>query len=758
MRRYRIGLTVGNKTADYPRSLRMGIQNTIEEAGHILVAISDLIPTHTTANGMAYYRMAFEIAARLDLDALIVPIGSVTAHLSGDTDKALDLLQTMSPSNTIVLERKVDGFRCITKDNAPGMHECMRYLIETCGFTKIAFVSGPKASQGAREREGIYFEEMAAHGLEAKPSLFARGLYTGLCPEVIEKVIADNPDLEAIACACDFIAYTAYEVMHNHKLSVGEDIAITGFDDHPRSAHLDPPLSTVHMTGYDYGCMAAREALRLCAGEPQQESVLSSTFVPRCSCGEGQHGDIDRFRMLLRQKPFPADELVSIMVNSTISMAGPRITEDFRKEMTLFVEQVRLAYLRHRANPHDKASLFSSQDLSALFLQEYDEYLSLEGFHAAAIMLLEALMEESPDEDLAWVVEQISHLHLRVARLHNSAIQTEATRRDTREWTTFHMVDDALRENGDPATAYRLMLGELSSLGVREADLFLLPEPVEFVGAGVFALSDRLTPIGSLSQGAIQVDPTASPVELQQILDHVLCRYDPSTTVCTVGGIVAGNELLGLAVLDAGALDNNGQLMAFLNLGFALKHLQMIADQREMNELLSKSNVMLEEQSQHDELTGLLNRRGFNNRIGQCLREHMGSEASVLYLDLDGLKYINDTHGHDAGDVAIQEAARILHARLPKGGLLARLGGDEFIAFVPLSKGGLDRFIESTQQDMDSFNAAGTTPFTLSISFGSSSFVIDHQTSAQLAQRLTEADEQLYIMKRQHKKSRRYQA
>lgn len=757
MRRYRIGLTVGTMTGDYPHSLRMGIQNTIEDAGHILVAISDLVPSHWSRDGLDYYRVAFEIAARADLDAVIVPLGSVTAHLAGDKDRAFQLLQSMNPANTIVMERTAPGFRCVTKDNAPGMHACMRHLIETCGFKKIAFISGPKASQGAREREAIYFEEMAAHGLEVTPQMFARGHFNGRCAEVVEKILDDNPDLEAIACAADLIAYTAYEVMSSRKLTVGVDIAVTGFDDHVRSAHCDPPLSTVHITGYDYGCMAAREAIRLCEGLPQQEFELSSSFVARSSCGEDGYGGLERFRALLRQDPLPTDELATLMVNPTLTMASERIARDFHAQMKAFIEQASLAYQRHIEHPDEDVLLFSSQDLSGLLQQDYREHLSLEGFHSAAITLMEALAKESPHEDMGWVVTQISHFHLRIARLLNSAASNSVTLRNEREWQTFHMVDDALREDMHPATAYHLMMEELASLGIREADLFLLPEPVPFVKVNRFALPDRLIPIATLSRGEISVKIDAPSIALQNMLSRVMERYDESTTVCTVGGLVAGNELIGIAALDSASLEGNRELMVLLNLGFSLKHLQLIANEREMNELLNKNNLLLEHQSQHDELTGLLNRRGFFNRIGRMMEESRDQEVAVLYLDLDGLKTVNDTLGHDMGDKAIRDTAQILGGCMFGKGLLARLGGDEFIAFVPVANvGSISQLCDSIQADMEAFNERSEEPFSLSISVGTVTFTANDESRARLEQYLEQADARLYEMKRKHHLSRRY--
>lgn len=757
MQRYCIGLMGVHSEFDYPKALRLGVQNTVEEAGHTLVAIAELIPYHTLDNAESYFRVACEVAARLDLDAIIYPAGCITAYLRGDSQKAMALAQILDPAKTLVLERTIPGFRCVTKDNAPGMHECMRHLIETRGFTKIAFISGPEHSQGAREREAVYFEEMAAHGLQTPPSLFGRGFFSGDCAEAAERILAQNPDLEAIACACDVMAYSVYDVLRKHKIDVGTQIAVTGFDDHPRSAQMDPPLTTVHMTSYDYGCMAAREALRMCEGLPQEEQVLESTFVARNSCGEDVRSGLELFRNLLRQKPFPADVFVSTILENTLSLAGGRIARDFRAQVEEFFGKVTASYLKHRANPSPDDLLFSSQDLSILFDQTYHEHLSLEGFHTVAITLLEALVEESPEEDANWVIEQISHLHLRIARLMSSAVRKNTLSMNEREWVTFHMVDDALRKSGDIREAYRLIIGELVRLGVREADLYSLPEPMDFVGSKSFALSDTVYKLGGVRDGQVYIAEGKEVVVLQELMARTLGHRDGANAY-TVGGVMAGYELVGIAALNTGQMDLHSQLMVFLNLGFALKHLQMIANEREMNRLLNVNNLRLEAQSQHDEMTGLLNRRGFTNQIEHMVHANQGKRAAVMYLDLDGLKTINDTLGHDMGDEAIRNTARTLREVLPTHAVLSRMGGDEYAAFVILNDNEQAQdIVEMSQEAMRMFNATHDVPYRLSISAGVCDFVIRQDSDQRMPDYMVEADTHLYEMKRKRKSSRSYE-
>jgi diguanylate cyclase (GGDEF)-like protein len=81
-----------------------------------------------------------------------------------------------------------------------------------------------------------------------------------------------------------------------------------------------------------------------------------------------------------------------------------------------------------------------------------------------------------------------------------------------------------------------------------------------------------------------------------------------------------------------------------------------------------------------DSLTGLLNRRGWNQYLLAEERHHrrLGDQACVIVIDLDQLKTVNDTYGHAAGDRYIRGAARVLAATVRAGDVAARLGGDEF--------------------------------------------------------------------------------
>jgi len=91
------------------------------------------------------------------------------------------------------------------------------------------------------------------------------------------------------------------------------------------------------------------------------------------------------------------------------------------------------------------------------------------------------------------------------------------------------------------------------------------------------------------------------------------------------------------------------------------------------------------DEARHDALTGVLNRLGWEETIAEA-EEHLpasGERASVIMLDVDGLKQANDVHGHDFGDAVIRSVAHVLSRSVREHDVVARIGGDEFAILMP---------------------------------------------------------------------------
>jgi diguanylate cyclase (GGDEF)-like protein len=100
---------------------------------------------------------------------------------------------------------------------------------------------------------------------------------------------------------------------------------------------------------------------------------------------------------------------------------------------------------------------------------------------------------------------------------------------------------------------------------------------------------------------------------------------------------------------------------------------------------LEAANRALDLQARTDALTGLLNRRGFEMQIAfaLALARRSGRPLSLITVDVDQFKQVNDTYGHEAGDEVLRRLALTLATRLRTSDVVARLGGEEFVALLP---------------------------------------------------------------------------
>lgn len=154
-------------------------------------------------------------------------------------------------------------------------------------------------------------------------------------------------------------------------------------------------------------------------------------------------------------------------------------------------------------------------------------------------------------------------------------------------------------------------------------------------------------------------------------------------------------------------------------------------------------------QAAHDSLTGLLNRKEFENRLSKILKSTRKTDThALLYLDLDQFKIINDTCGHSAGDELLRQITALLHAKLRTRDTLARLGGDEFgiiLEHCPQNEAiQVANILRELVQNFR-FQWQGQT-FTIGVSIGL--FPITHSNQG-LTQALNAADSACYAAKEQ---------
>jgi two-component system cell cycle response regulator len=149
-----------------------------------------------------------------------------------------------------------------------------------------------------------------------------------------------------------------------------------------------------------------------------------------------------------------------------------------------------------------------------------------------------------------------------------------------------------------------------------------------------------------------------------------------------------GSEDLVVDALRHGADDylrkpfSSGEFSAVLER--TLARLDMRRQNEELRRQLAERAAEMEQQALTDELTGLPNRRAFDHHLDRLTRAvERGSQFSMLMLDIDRFKQVNDTHGHAAGDHVLRELADTLQSRIRVSDVASRVGGEEFAVLLP---------------------------------------------------------------------------
>jgi diguanylate cyclase (GGDEF)-like protein len=156
-----------------------------------------------------------------------------------------------------------------------------------------------------------------------------------------------------------------------------------------------------------------------------------------------------------------------------------------------------------------------------------------------------------------------------------------------------------------------------------------------------------------------------------------------------------------------------------------------------------------------DELTGLQNRRGFE-MLGERLiaaARRLDLPLSVIYADLDNMKPINDTYGHESGDQALREVGEILNSTLRASDLVARLGGDEFCALlIGAAAEAAPTLISRVEGTLAARNTEAARPWKLSLSLGVAESPAGEERA--LWDVVAEADAAMFAAKRAKKAQR----
>ncbi len=222
------------------------------------------------------------------------------------------------------------------------------------------------------------------------------------------------------------------------------------------------------------------------------------------------------------------------------------------------------------------------------------------------------------------------------------------------------------------------------------------------------------------------------------------------------GKRVYGYTVEGFQDLDDRRLQRSNEFAMFLT--FSIDTVLHNHKMAELNENLSRAYHQIADLSNQDSMTGIYNRRGFFHKLNQLMEDetNLGKYLSLYSIDMDGLKYINDTFGHSEGDFAITSVAQAVVRVFGEKAICSRFGGDEFTCVVIEEDKNCDEVKKTSVKLLECIHqieGVREKPYPITVSIG---MVCEKITKdMDMDSMLVEADRLMYLDKVTRKKERR---
>ena len=214
------------------------------------------------------------------------------------------------------------------------------------------------------------------------------------------------------------------------------------------------------------------------------------------------------------------------------------------------------------------------------------------------------------------------------------------------------------------------------------------------------------------------------------------------------GSEIYGHAVLNYTIGNRDAYKTKTYINKLSNMLFLIRQQNKLANSN--RELMVMKN-QLEEMYITDPMTGIFNRRGFYQKYEELKSIKTEGSATLVSVDLDDLKKINDTFGHQEGDYAIKSLSDALSEIVGSNGLYARFGGDEFVALIfdlEVVDNITDRIYEDITRKLIKCEKDGNKPYKLRCSLGA--YQTEWSKSSDMEKLINSSDKLLYNMKKLH--------
>lgn len=674
------------------------------------------------------------------LDGVVIESASIGTFVSAE-----EMKQAMSPFEglpVVTLAQKFDGFSSVSF-NCDGIKEELRHLIQHHNIRNIGFVSGPASIEDSIKRFKAYREVLREFDIPFDNSMYAEGNFSEYSQNAVRQIFNNNPDVEAICFANDRMAIAGYQVAAEFGRTVGSDIFFVGYDDAPCAMTLEPKLTTVH-TDIPY---MAYKAVELCAECIQthevQDIILDSQMVCRESCGcNSLLGD---FQKKLRTTSL-ADYQWDNLIHDIRAIFNEDAVESCLEPMFSFIDKL-YSLARGQRIEFDVTNSILYDIYNGIDYHIIQLEVLLYVLEIIKKKLLEIAFDNGKYKSMSEITEKITQF-----MIYNGYDAVQRIQNDNRERyrLTSDIISGFLTHLDDGDKCYTTICKNLFKLGINTSHLFVNERIINFYDNGIWKRPEKIRYVCSSYGGQLNTHQ----VELVDTNDIFrICSSSNRQHTVLISPVYYCSENYGVLACELDVSDYS-YFTSFIhdqiNFAFKMKNLteeQIVIHQqlRENLEQIKTSNEKLNNISRTDELTGILNRRGFIQSASELITspQNKGKEALLVFIDMNNLKKVNDNYGHNEGDYSLKAIANIMKRCFRGNDIIARIGGDEYAALAFVEVANIQEILRKRIAMLsDDLNQKSGKPYYITVSVGMHKFNCDSKVS--LSEMMKKSDDALY--------------
>jgi len=685
----------------------------------------------------------FDYAHTPHIDGIILGSGTLASFI--DSAEFEDFYAKFKPTPMVSLGINIDGLPSVYTNNTEIYTELVSHIIKVHHKTKIAFIAGPSNNIDSMERFAGYINALFLNNIPYRPELVYMGDFT---PHSGKEAIVNffdekNLEIEAIVCANDAGAQTAINELKARHYSIPEDILVTGCDNVPSGAYCVPSLTTISQSMEQCMEESLHLLLKLIQNKPVQNVIVPGTIHFRESCPSKP---IDQ---LVEHEPsiLLSHSKTNALIKGFLELCSKTMTVSAIEAIASFFS-ICYGVTTHSIDP-DTIEVDPSVALLAelkkqqipinivLQMRDYIFLIQKELYNLAIDLPTIQYVDTSFLSLQRFIITCLLDCHDR------DSLHMQRNFSYIRQFllTITHNISDRTKQ-------LQSIIPSLMNCGIHTCLIYLYPSEIIHNLSDPWVMPEEINLYMGFIDGKV-IPPSQLPktIKCEDLLTYELNNRSEKY-ITYVHPIFFGNEQLGVCIFELN-FDNYTLIENItVELACALKLSSTFNVQRQTENKLATL-------SQTDELTSLLNRRGFFNLAQDKFIFSLASHKNgiLFYADMDGLKKINDTYGHEEGDYAIISMANILKTAFSKTGILGRIGGDEFVI---LCTGQVAEYINEVTKEINRLckihNDESGKPYLLSISVGGIAY--ESTTTETLESLLSKADKLLYREKRFKKELR----